>query len=150
MLRNEDLELGYRLSTRKLDFYFAPKAETIHYSDHWSFPSWLQTAYQDGVFRMRTFKKLNLLPSFHPVGHYYKRHPLNRLMLQISIGSDSLRAWLSKVLRICGDIFFSLHFKRLSYYSYSAIHTINYFAGVRDEMGGLKQFIQGLQMRCPE
>jgi GT2 family glycosyltransferase len=147
MRRNEDVELGYRLSARKLDFYFAPKAVTIHYSDHWSFPSWLAKAYQDGLFRARTFKKSSLPASSHPVVDYYKRHPLNRLMLHISIGSDGLRQWLSKVLRICGDILFSLHLRRLSYYAYSAIHTINYFAGIRDEMGGLQEFIRGLQNR---
>jgi glycosyltransferase involved in cell wall biosynthesis len=143
--RNEDLELGYRLSERKLNFYFAPNAETIHYSDHSSFPAWIKRAYQDGVFRVRTFEKLNLLSLSHPVVHYYKRHPLNRLMVQVSIRSDGLRKWLSEILKICGDVSFSLRLKRLSYYAYSAIHTINYFAGVRDEMGGLKEFIRRLQ-----
>ena len=66
-------------------------------------------------------------------------------MLHISIGSDILRQWLSKVLRICGDLLFSLHLKRLSYYAYSAIHNINYFAGIRDEMGGVQEFIRELQ-----
>jgi glycosyltransferase involved in cell wall biosynthesis len=143
--RSEDIELGYRLSERKLNFYFAPKAETIHYSDHRSFPSWLNTAYQDGVFRVRMFKKLNLLPPSHPVMEYHNRHRLSRLMLQISIGSDSVRNWLSEVLRLCGDTLSFLHLKRLSYYAYSAIHTINYFAGIRDEMGGLKEFVRGVQ-----
>ena len=149
MRRTEDMELGYRLSERKLDFSFAPKAETIHYSDHRSFPSWLNTAYQDGVFRVRAFKKLNLPPSSQPVVQYHKRHSLNRLMLQISIGSNSVRKWLSEVLRIGGDTLSFLHLRRLSYYAYSAIHTINYFAGIRDEMGGLKEFVRGVHHSRP-
>jgi GT2 family glycosyltransferase len=147
MQRGEDIELGYRLSERRVEFYFAPQAETLHYSDHRSFSSWMQTAYQDGAFRVRAFKKLNLPPSSHPVVHYYTRHPLSRLVLRISIGNDGVRRWLSEILRICGDILFFLRFPGLTYYAYSAIHTINYFAGVRDEMGGLGEFMRGLQTR---
>jgi glycosyltransferase involved in cell wall biosynthesis len=145
MERSEDVELGYRLSGRKINFYFAPEAETIHYSYHRSFPSWLNTAYQDGVFRVRMFKKLNLFPPSDLVAEYHHRHPLSRLMIQISIGSDSVRWWLSQALRICGDFSSYLYFRRLSYYAYSAIYTINYFAGIRDEIGGLKEFARGVQ-----
>jgi hypothetical protein len=91
------------------------------------------------------FKKLRLVPRSHPVTEYHHRHPLSRLMLQISIGSDTVRKWLSEVLRIGGDTLSFLHLRRLSYYAYSAIHTINYFAGIRDEMGGLKKFVRGVQ-----
>jgi hypothetical protein len=91
------------------------------------------------------FKKLNLVPRSHPVMEYHNRHPLSRLMLQVSIGSNSVRKWLSALLRISGDILSPLGLKRSSYYAYSAIHTINYFAGIRDEMGGLKEFVRGVQ-----
>jgi glycosyltransferase involved in cell wall biosynthesis len=145
MQRSEDVELGYRLSRKKINFYFAPEAKSIHYSDHRSFPSWLNTAYLDGVFRARMVKKLNLLPASHLVMEYHQRHPLSRLMLQISIGSDTVRWWLSQALRICGDFSSYLYFRSLSYYAYSAIYTINYFAGIRDEIGGLQEFARGVQ-----
>jgi glycosyltransferase involved in cell wall biosynthesis len=148
MQRGEDVELGYRLSGKNIHFYFASKAETIHYSDHGSFLSWLKTAYHDGIFRIRMFKKLNVVSHSHPVMEYHRRHPLSRLMLRFSIGSDSVRKWLSQVLRICGDTLFFLHCKRLCYYAYSAIYTINYFAGIRDEMGGLTEFTRELQHGC--
>jgi glycosyltransferase involved in cell wall biosynthesis len=150
MQRSEDIELGCRLSARNVNFCFAPEAETIHYSHHRSFPSWLNTAYHDGVFRVRMCNKLNLVSRSHPAMEYYQRHPLSRLMLQISIGSDNVRKWLSEVLRICGDTLSFLRLEGLSYYAYSAIHTINYFAGIRDEMGGLKEFVRAVQHSRPE
>ena len=144
MRRNEDVELAYRMAERGAHFHFCARAETTHYCDHASFAAWRETAYADGVARVRTFQKLEQPPRLHPILDYHSRHPLNRFLILVSIGSDRTRRPLSAVLRIGGVVLAAAGLGHLAWYAYSAIHSINYFAGMRDAVGGVRAFSRQL------
>jgi GT2 family glycosyltransferase len=131
--RAEDVELGYRLARRGLEFAFEPLARTWHYPQR-TFAAWRQTPYRYGraeVAMHRTKGSDALLIARRELEG---RHVLSRALVALCAGGR-LRS------RVAATVFVAVvhaargvRAERVASLSLSALFNLLYWRGVNDEL----------------
>lgn len=138
--RAEDVELGYRLAKRGIEFVFNPCARGYHYASR-SFESWLAiaSAYgrHDAVFfrdggqrRWQTIKE-----------EFAGRHKLNRALVRGCLDRPRLSGLVSATLSGISAACHALGLERVSCAALSGLFNLRYYQGVCDEIGGRNRFL---------
>jgi hypothetical protein len=92
--RAEDVEFAYRLADHGLRFYFEPEAAVLHDPGR-PFAAWLRVPYEYGRFDVIMALHGNRMWLLDVARHEWKkRHPLNRVLPRLCVGS----AWRSRML----------------------------------------------------
>jgi len=133
--RAEDVEFGYRLAERDVQFLFNEQAAGYHYSVR-SFASWLKIPYvygrNDVLFATEKGQDW-LLPTL--LRESKERHPFVRGLVWLCLD----RPFLSKIsiagLKLIGDLA-----QPLSSMVYSGIFNLRYYQGMADELNGRSAF----------
>jgi GT2 family glycosyltransferase len=130
-VRAEDVELGYRLAARGLDFIFDPEAAGNHYAER-SYASWQRTPYlygRNAVIFARERGQRWLVPVIRE--DFARHHPLLRTAVRATIDRPRLRRAL---LRGC-ELIVRVGAGRLHRAALSVVFNITYYEGVTDEFG---------------
>lgn len=138
--RAEDVELGYRLAKRGIEFVFNPRARGYHYANR-SFQSWLDiaSAYgrHDAVFfrdgeqrRWQTVKE-----------EFAGRHKLNQILVRGCLDRPRFSRLVSGMLRGLSVACHASGLERGSRAALSGLFNLRYYQGVCDEIGGRKRFL---------
>lgn len=137
--RAEDVEFGYRLAERDVQFMFNEQAAGYHYSER-SFTSWLKIPYAYGCndVLFATEKGQDwLLPTL--LRESKERHPFVRGLVWLCLD----RPFLSRIsivgLKLIGKLA-----RPLSSMVYSGIFNLRYYQGVADELNGRSAFYQAV------
>ena len=140
--RAEDVELGYRLAGRGLEFVFNPRARGYHYANR-SFESWLgiASAYgrHDAVFfrdggqrRWQTLKE-----------EFAGRHKLNQALVRGCLDRPRLSGLASAMLGGLSAACYASGLEQVSRAALSGLFNLRYYQGVCDEIGGRDRFLTG-------
>lgn len=134
---SEDVELGLRLEKAGCTFVFADKAVSLHGSDHTGLDKWLRRAFLYGRFDHRISRKHPDLPHANPWRLLRELHPMTRLLLAASVVAPSLSARVARAGMTTCDWLCRHGGERVALFGTSAAFTMQYFRGVRAELGSL-------------
>jgi GT2 family glycosyltransferase len=135
-LRNEDVELGFRLRDHQgLGFKFNPKAAIEHYPEH-SFKKWRDVAYQYGRYDVIMEREKNL-PQFQAAtGEFRHRNSLARRLIRVCVGRPLLYQSAVGALSLIVRAADNSRFEKVASFALSALFGLLYWQGVADELGG--------------
>lgn len=140
LMRNEDVDLGFRLQELGLEFMFAPAADSLHcgYRD---FTGWISTPSLYGRLDVAMYRLAGYVGGLETiVACYHDRHPLNRAAIRLALLSHWWLRQVSRVLGGIGRIAYRAGLKKVSFFALSAVSNVQYWAGVRDGMRGNHAF----------
>lgn len=130
-VRAEDVELGYRLAARGLDFVFDPEAAGNHYAER-SYASWQRTPYlygRNAVIFAREGGQRWLVPVIRE--DFARHHRLLRIAVRATIDRPRLRRAL---LGVC-ELVIRVGRGPVRRPALSVVFNITYYHGVTDEFG---------------
>lgn len=140
--RNEDVDLGLRLQDLGFGFVYAAAADGLHvgYRD---FASWRRVPSLYGRLDVAMYRDRGLMGGVETiVACYHDRHVLNRAVIRLAIMRPWLERALSSTLASIGLSTYSMRLERVSYFAFSALWNILYWAGVRDGFRGNQAFLR--------
>ena len=143
--RAEDVELAYRLADMGLRFLFCPEAVGYHYAER-SFESWLSTPYQYGrndVIFAREKGQTWLIPT--TMYEFQGRNRLIKALTHLCLDRKILRNLACNGLKISATVGDKLNQPKLTKMAYSGLFNLQHYQGVSDELGGRKQFFDGVK-----
>lgn len=138
MGHSEDVELGLRLEKSGCEFVFAEKAVSLHRSEHQRLDGWLRRAFLYGQFDHRIGRKHPELPHANPWRLLNELHPLSRAALLFSVVAPGASEKLVEVGTSVCDWFARRGAERIAMAGMSAAFTMQYFRGVRTELGSVR------------
>lgn len=143
--RAEDLELGYRLARRQLQFRFNFKAIGYHYAER-SFQSWIEIPYSYGRSDI-LFDRAGetwIIPVLRK--EFETRHALIRLLVRLCLDRFTLSRLVLAGLKGVALRTYPLGWRKSSQFALSAMFNMRYYQGVADELGGRQRFL-GMELR---
>ena len=137
--RAEDIELAFRLDEHGVEFVYEPDASGLHYAER-TYEAWRSAAYaygrNDVIFARAGRRDLFALIS----RTFRERHWALRCVASIGAlgpGTRRICRWVFEPI-VCR--FPSARRARTVRYALSAIYGVEYYAGVRDELGSTRAF----------
>ncbi len=147
--RSEDRELGVRLQKAGAKLYFAEKARTTNRSDHTELSGWMRSNYNYGVYDSRVHHKHPDRLDADPWHFLFLVNPVSRSLLLASVASPPVGHFLSQAAYKAAETIDrarALHpaFERAAIAGATLSYGLEYFRGVREEAGSLRQALQDL------
>ncbi|MBN2715710.1 MAG: glycosyltransferase [Deltaproteobacteria bacterium] len=148
--RSEDKELGIRFE--KLMGHLGNEARVwsesayvIHNSDHDQKHFWLNRSFNYGIYDSRIGKKHHDFSDANPWSFIFKVNPMSRVPLMMTVAAPSVaKNWSAWTLSIAEQID-KLGAEKAAIAITTLAYGLNYFRGVREEAGSLKQSIQDME-----
>jgi GT2 family glycosyltransferase len=136
--RAEDVELGYRLARRGLQFIFEPSVRAWHYPSR-SFGAWRQTPYRYGRAEVAMHRDKGSDALTIAYRELHGRHVLSRAVVALCAGSR-LRARVA-VAAFVGVVHAAdrLRAEKIASLSLSALFNLLYWKGVHDELESIRR-----------
>jgi glycosyltransferase involved in cell wall biosynthesis len=134
--RNEDVELGYRLTKRNLRFRFNPRARGIHYAER-SFASWSNICSAYGRCEVDLGRQIgggHLLAELESI--WRSLHPLTRWVVRTTLGQPMRRSAAILALRSFVRAARVAPKSSLSLAACGALANLLYWGGVAELLGG--------------
>lgn len=137
--RSEDRELGVRLEKSGATLKFCETAVCEHESDHSDLNVWLKRAFNYGVYDRRISAKHPDLEIADPWRFFFLVSPISRPLLLGAVVAPKLAATLTQ-LTIRAAIFSDDRgFERPALLGTTLAYGLEYFRGMREDAGSLKQ-----------
>jgi glycosyltransferase involved in cell wall biosynthesis len=127
--RAEDIELGFRLQRRGLEFRFHRAAAGVHFADR-SYSSWLRSARQYGQNDVQFGKVEERV-----VRELEGRHPYTRRLIRWGLAHPRMRGPVDAAAGLVAVAAYRLGAARLSGQVCSAVFNLNYWMGVEAALG---------------
>lgn len=144
MKRAEDIELGLKLERSGVELHYAPKAYTLHGSDHTSEETWLKRAFLYGVYFSRIYKKHPDSTHADPWRFLFEMQPLARPFLTAATVAPSASRPISVACKVAVKLADQMGLDRVAQAGSSVVYTMEYCRGARDEAGSLSKAAQGI------
>ena len=138
--RAEDVELGYRLADRGMEFHFNPAAKGLHYAER-SFASWCRIPYLYGRYDVvMTYDKGQkwLLPTI--MGEFRKRNLLIRILARLCLGHPKRVTLVAATLSRAAFLGDRAGIKAVPRYAYSGVFNLLHYMGICDQLGDVRTF----------
>ena len=147
--RSEDRELGVRLQKAGAKLYFAQKARTTNRSDHTDLSVWLRRNYNYGVYDSRIHRKHPDRLDADPWHFLFLVNPVSRGLLLAAVASPPVGKLLSQAAYKAAETVDrgrALHpaFERVAIAGATLTYGLEYFRGVREEAGSLRNALKEL------
>jgi glycosyltransferase involved in cell wall biosynthesis len=144
-VRQEDVELGFRLAAHSLRFRFEPAAQAFHRPER-TFESWYKTPYVYGIRDVQMARNKGQAYALHLARkHYRERNLFTRMCARICIGRpvlEPLALWLLKPLLLLTD---RAGVRWLSMRLCSLLFNLRYLQGMAHEMGGARKMWEAMR-----
>jgi serine acetyltransferase/GT2 family glycosyltransferase len=134
---SEDAELGLRLEKAGVQFQFAPRAQSLHGSDHTQFDKWRRRARLYGQFDHRIGQKHRGLPQANPWRFFVKLNPLARPFMLAAVAAPKLSSLLSRAVYGAAWAADKVGLSRGAIAGTTLSYGLEYFGGLRDDAGTL-------------
>lgn len=143
-VRQEDVELGFRLAARNLRFRFEPRADGYHRPER-TFESWYRTPYVYGVRDVQMARDKGQEHALRLARkHYRERSLLTRIIARMCIGKPGLEPMAFGVLKPLILLTDRVGMRRLSILLCSLIFNLRYLQGMAHEMGGARKMWEAM------
>lgn len=134
----EDVELGVRLEKVGATFVFSREVATIHASDHTSLESWLARSIKDGRDWVRLARKHPSVHAVSPWRFLSEANPLSRSFFVAVVLAPKAAPVLARLAFYWASRADALGFYRGMLSAMTLLYGIQYFEGVREETGSLR------------
>jgi glycosyltransferase involved in cell wall biosynthesis len=137
----EDVELGVRLEAAGASFVFSTEASSVHASDHTSLESWLRRSARDGRDWVKLARRHQAAVDASPWRHFRHANPALRPFFAAAVALPALAPPLSRAVLRGAAAVDRVGLDRAAVAATTAAYGLQYFAGVREETGGLREVI---------
>jgi GT2 family glycosyltransferase len=137
----EDVELGVRLEEAGAKFFFSTEAASVHASDHTSLEKWLARSKRDGRDWVRLARKHPAVRAASPWRHLRSANPLLRPFFGAAVALPRAAPTLARLVFRGATRADVLGLDRVAVAATTVVYGIQYFAGVREETGGLRDVV---------
>lgn len=137
----EDVELGVRLEKAGAEFVFSTRGASVHASDHSSLEKWLARCVRDGRDWVRLIRKHPSMDKANPWRFVAGTNPLSRPFLVATIVFPKAAPSLTKLVFRGAERADKLGLDRAAVAAMTLVYGIQYFQGVREETGTLRDAI---------
>jgi serine acetyltransferase/glycosyltransferase involved in cell wall biosynthesis len=138
MERSEDAELGVRLEEAGVQLIFSEAAYSVHSSDHADASHWRARAYRYGACDLRMSKKHPRLSEADPWRYLFSLSRAARPLLALSVASPVFSQRASSAAMGLANAADRLGLERLALRSTGVVFGMEYFRGIRDEVGSMR------------
>jgi GT2 family glycosyltransferase len=135
----EDVELGVRLEKVGARFVFSREAGTVHASDHTSLESWLARSIKDGRDWVKLARKHPSVHAVSPWRFLSQANPLSRSFFVTVVVAPKAAPALAKLAFFGATRADAVGFHRGMLSAMTLLYGIQYFEGVREETGSLRE-----------
>jgi GT2 family glycosyltransferase len=136
---SEDMDLGLRLEQAGVELLFSEPAYTVHHSDHGDFAAWRRRAFAYGQYDVRIARKYPRLAHADPWRFFFGNALAKRpFALAAAVSPRSARRLGDLVLR-SALLLDRIGLGRLAVLSVGVLWELEYFAGVRTQIGALTE-----------
>lgn len=135
--RAEDVDLGFRLEQAGVDVVFSEDAATVHESDHTDFRRWRRQVVSYGRCWTRIARKHPRLTRPDPWHSFFAHALAKRPFVVMALVSPTLGAALAHSTQRVAEASEWLGLRRFALRLISLLWALEFFRGVRDELGGL-------------
>jgi GT2 family glycosyltransferase len=142
--RSEDRELGVRFEKNGNVLRFAEAAKTVHASDHANLDVWLKRALQYGMYDRRIAQKHPDVESADPWRFLFLIHPVSRLLMGLPILTPRLGDCAARLVMQAALWTDGLGLEKVAIRGTTLAYGLQYFRGVRQDAGSLRQTTQEL------
>lgn len=139
----EDVELGVRLEQEGATFVFSPEVATVHASDHTSLEAWLARSMKEGRDWVRLARKHPSVHAANPWRFFDEANPLARPFFATALVAPRAAPGLARVVFRGAEQAGALGWDRAMVSFMTLVYGIQYFGGVREETGSLRETIDG-------
>jgi serine acetyltransferase/GT2 family glycosyltransferase len=139
--RSEDRELGVRLELAGHRLAFSRKAKVVHHSDHDDVDMWMQRAFRYGLFDRRISRKHPQAADADPWRFFFLINPISRPLVLATVAAPALGARLSRLAMRASSAADRLGLGRLAVQGTTLTYGLEYFRGVREDAGSLREAI---------
>ena len=134
--RQEDVELGFRLSQNGLGFRFESRADGYHRPIR-TYDSWLKTPYLYGVRDVQMARDKGEKSSIELAQkHYTERNLVTRICARVFVGRPILEPLLFIILRPAPIALDKIGLRRVGIGVLSLLFNLLYLQGMAKEIGG--------------
>jgi GT2 family glycosyltransferase len=134
-LRDEDLELGARLSLRGVTFRFNPAAEGLHYAER-SLESWANSHRAYGRLEFKIFRHFGEEAALNALAENWSGlHRASRWLIRTCLGRRPLNVVAALALLACIRTAGLVRASRLSHIACSALANLLYWEAAAQELG---------------
>lgn len=137
----EDVELGVRLEKVGARFVFSREVATVHASDHTSLQKWLARSVRDGRDWVRLVRKHPSAHAANPWGFMSAASALARPFFAAAIVAPGAATALARLVFSGAAGADTLGLDGAMLRAMTLVYGIQYFAGVREETGSLREAI---------
>lgn len=141
--QNEDRELGIRLEKAGARIVFAENAITINGSDHTDLGKWLESSKNYGILDWKISRVHNDVENVDPFHFLFLVNPLSRPILSAVLLAPGISPYLSRSVMAASQLANTLNLDKVALSGTTLAYGIQYFRGVRDEAGSLREIIKG-------
>jgi GT2 family glycosyltransferase len=141
--RAEDVELGFRLANRGLEFVFEPGARVLHFASR-TFDSWCRTPYMYGRYDVIMQRDKGQKTHDAAIREFRRRNVLNRMLVSICAGHKTRLDLAVRSLKTSTRIANRLGVSRFARFGLSALFGLLYWQGVSDEIGDGQHFLHAI------
>ena len=145
MKRSEDRELGLRLEKNGAKLAFSAKAKVTHKSDHVDNGVWLERNFRYGIYDTRLAKKHPDVAHANPWSFFERVSPLSRPLLATVVAVPRLGRPLARVVLGAASVCDRAGLERVAIAGATLCYGIEYFHGVREELGSLWSTIRDVR-----
>ena len=143
--QSEDRELGLRFEQAGARIVYSLDACSTHDYDHTDVGSWLNGSYTYGRADAKIARKHTGHRAASPWRYIGMVNPVSRPILLSVVAAPRLGGPIARLAYAAGDVAGRLGLEPVALAAATLSYGVNYFSGVRDESGTLKETIQ--QMR---
>lgn len=140
---SEDMDLGLRLEQAGLELVLSEEAYTVHHSDHGDYSAWRQRAFAYGQYEVRISRKYPSLAHADPWRFFFGNALAKRPFALLAVVSPRVGRRLGGLVLPSALLADRIGLGRLAVLGTGVLWELEYFAGVRTELGSLAQ-----AMRC--
>lgn len=144
--RSEDRELGVRLEKAGGKLVFAVDAKCIHESDHSDLKVWLKRAFNYGVFDRRIATKHPDVEMADPWRFFFLVSPVSRPLMLMTVTFPKATEKLTELTMRAAMKTDEAGMKKAAVYGTTLAYGLEYFRGMRQDAGTLKQSIKDLRV----
>lgn len=141
----EDVELGVRLEKLGAKFVFSREAATIHASDHTNLDKWLARSNKEGRDWVRLARKHPGIPGANPWSFLASANPLSRPLFAAAVLAPWAAPKLSRIAFEGASRVAALGMDRAMLKAMTLAYGIQYFGGVRAELGSVFDVVEGVR-----
>jgi GT2 family glycosyltransferase len=135
----EDVELGVRLEKAGAKFVFSREVASVHASDHTSLEKWLARSVRDGRDWVRLVRKHPSVRDANPWRFLAAANPLSRPFFVAAVLVPAAAPALGRLVFRGAARANALGLGRATLSAMTLVYGIQYFGGVREETGSLRQ-----------